>query len=471
MNRLTRHQLQKSFIGLTVLLVSMLALWLTKGIYQETEVNPINEFRVMIHPIYRELREIPSEDNRANYYTGLIEEFNTYDEALLISIVDLSGQIITTTNDDYSNTSYLFLDELLYMDHHYEASENRLKLSMPLYKDLEVNGFVVFEVATDYLDSISVGNDTDTIKSIQKLVTIAIPILVLLLVVLLWLALYKQKDASLENLKLKMENMSKGVLETIEIPNKSDHKELFIKYNIVVEELSYVMKQQASYENNRKDFLTRISHELKTPIATINAYVEGLMSPVADTDETRERYQKIIAEKMQQLMKQIDELFKYAQEASGRFKYNFEECYADEVFGQLFETLSRSELIKTVVVNQIPKCLVTMDKSRIEQVLMNLINNAMKHSTKSGVVTLRGYRQDREIVIEVEDQGEGIVPKDMPFIFDSYYQGENSEKKDYEGVGLGLSICKDILTKHKGSIKVKSVVGVGTIFTLFIPVT
>lgn len=160
----------------------------------------------------------------------------------------------------------------------------------------------------------------------------------------------------------------------------------------------------------RKDFLTLIYHELKTPIATLNAYVEVLASGIAKDEATRQRYQQVIYDKMQQLSKQVEELFKYAQEESGRFKYNFQECYADDVFNKISASLEGQEKVVVKITNHIPKCLISVDAVRIEQVVMNIFNNAIKHSQNSDLVHLIGYRQDQEKIIEVSDQGDGVDP-------------------------------------------------------------
>lgn len=462
---MTKNQIKIGFVGLMVILFMMLALWLYTIIYQESDTNPINDFRVIIHPIYQEIR-----DSSLTDYSKTLEEVSSHKAYLEITFIDLSGKIIETSRSDSPLQNELFLDELLYTDHSYDQKDSYYKLSMPLYAASKVNGFVIFEMDKAYFNSLQEKKSQVIIDLIRRIVYISVPIVIVLIISLLWFVLYRYEDTSLDELRDRMNNIPKGILEPLELKKETEYTELILSYNTVVEELSYIMQQQSSYEKKRRDFLTSVSHELKTPIATINAYVEGLMSPVGDNPETRDRYHQIISDKMQHLMRQIEELFKYAQEESGRFKYHFEELYADEVFGQMFETFSNNHKLKTVIINHIPKCIVLIDKIRIEQVLMNLVNNAKKHSDSSGVITLRGYRQDKEIIIEVEDEGEGIVPKDMPYIFDSYYQGEQSEKKDYEGIGLGLSICKSILTQHKGRIKVKSVVGEGTTFIISIPI-
>ena len=239
----------------------------------------------------------------------------------------------------------------------------------------------------------------------------------------------------------------------------------------MVEELSYLMKQQQSYEGQRKSFLTTISHELKTPIATINAYIEGLVSGVAKDEATINNYQTIIQDKMKNLMNQVDDLFKYAQDDMNQFKYNFEEVYADEVFDKIFKPINNNNDKRHIIIkNNVPKCMINVDVIRIEQVILNFYNNAIKHTKDNGTLVIEAYRQDNELLVSVEDNGEGIDSRDLPYIFDYYYQGKTSKKSDYEGVGLGLAICKEIISKHGGRIFVKSQLGKGTKISFTIPV-
>lgn len=442
----------------------MLALWLYTNLTAQDQNHLVNEFRLIIHPIYLQVTSEAAQD-----YEQILEKMDL-EQTLYMSLVDLSGKIIWTNRPDYKNLQDLFLDQALFMDNSYEKTESFYKLSMPIYENNRVNGFAIFEIDKTYLINLTL-EDHHAIKVwIVKIIRVLLPILLVFLLILLWFMIYRYKDPTLHILKEKMDQVSKGRYEAIKVNHLSDYKELLLSYNILVEELNYIMKQQANYEGQRRDFLTRVSHELKTPIATINAYIEGLMSPMGNDQENRARYYKIIDEKMKDLMGQIEDLFKYAQEESGRFKYHFKEVYADEVFEKIFETFSGNQKVETKISNKLPKCIVNMDPIRIEQVLMNLVNNARKHSDPSSPITLMAYRQDNHIVIEVQDYGQGILAKDIPYIFDTYYQGQSSQKNDYEGIGLGLSICKDILTEHKGTIKVKSVVNEGTTFIISLPI-
>jgi signal transduction histidine kinase len=363
----------------------------------------------------------------------------------------------------YELLDRIYMQEAFYIDQSYiRTNPDSYKLTMPILMNDEISGFVIFERI--------IIEDSGAQENIAKILYLSMIALMILIIVLTIYNQFHVENRELENLESGLVEISKGILKEKEIPRDNTYRGIYQTYNMLIEELTYLMEQQHFYEGQRKSFLTMISHELKTPIATINAYIEGLNSGVAKDEDTRIRYQRIIEEKMQQLMKQVDDFFKYAQEDEGRFKYHFEECYADDAIGKIFEQMIGAEGKEAIVENHIPSCIISIDKTRIEQVIMNIFNNANKHTTNDDTIILRGYREDSDIVIEIIDSGDGINPRDLPYIFDYYYQGQNSKDSDYEGVGLGLAICKDIISHHKGSIKVKSSIGIGTTFYLKIPV-
>ena len=450
------------FIGLMVLIISIIALWL----YPEKvkyDKNPINQLRVIINPIYDQLKRcIDIEDVT---YATIIDDIKKTDR-ITVTIINLKGHVIATNQKNIDIYESIFLENQLYMDQSYtRQNEGKYKLSLPIYNKAVVNGFAMFELDKSLVIDLQDNNKYATKKTFM----ISISVFILVLLVMMAKLIFRKEEDEFKIFRKGLINLSKGVMEAIDIDLHSEHRDLYVMYNIVVDELSYMIKKQSEYENKRKEFLTMISHELKTPIATINAYIEGLLNGLAKDDETRERYQNVIYNKMKQLSKQIEELFKYAQEESGQFKYEFSECYADEVFGRIFTSLAGQSKIEVEVVNLIPKCIISVDKTRIEQVIMNIFNNAVKHSQSDENIKLNGYRQDHEIIIEISDCGNGISPKDIPYIFDYYYQGSHSVGNDYEGIGLGLAICKDIIDKHNGVIKVKSIVGEGSTFSIIIP--
>ncbi|MNZ85138.1 Sensor protein SrrB [compost metagenome] len=117
----------------------------------------------------------------------------------------------------------------------------------------------------------------------------------------------------------------------------------------------------------------------------------------------------------------------------------------------------------------IPNVLIRADANRLEQVISNLIANALKHTSSGDSISVSVENAGRHLKITVADTGEGILPQDMPFVFDRYFKGTLNSSSKNEGTGLGLSICKYIIEAHHGSISFKSVRGQGTVFHCLLP--
>lgn len=428
---------------------------------KKEEPNVINNIRVRVSPEYNLiLGNWPlSDDIQKQLEEGLKKK------EIVCTVTDLDGLVIYQYNSLFESGTRIDLMEHLYFDHSYKMrNEKKYLLSFPIYKQESVVGFVIFQVAMDIKDHMNMPS--------SWIISIVLLSILWIMSIIITIRNHKNHTSNhYEQLVDGLNHVSKGIFKTLKLPEDINEQAIYTSYNRMVEELSYLMKKQQSYEGQRKNFLTTISHELKTPIATINAYVEGLISGVAKDEATKHTYQTIIQDKMKNLMIQVDDLFKYAQDDMNEFKYNFQEVYADDVFYKILNGIMGKDNRKHIIIkNNVPKCMINVDVIRIEQVVFNFYNNAIKHTRDNGTLIIQGYRQENELLISVEDNGEGIDSRDLPYIFDYYYQGKISKKSDYEGVGLGLAICKEIINKHGGRIFVKSQVGKGTKISFTIPV-
>jgi len=446
------------YIGLLSILLILLALLFISIKNKDDRSYPINSLRLDSNDVYINVQNLWSNDK------FMFDDIanNAKDRGISISIINLYQEVI------YSNSKYFDIDnvpilqEALYMDASYlENNLNVYKLSQPLYKEEMVTGFVIFEKEYIYESSVNY---------LTIILGIIILTIVCFIILLYGISLFKSDNYEFIEIEKGLLNITKGLLTPISTNKDSQYPQIYITYNMLIEELKHVMQQREYTQGQRKSFLTTISHELKTPIATISAYVEGLKSGVADDDEKRQQYINIIYQKMKMLNKLIEDFFLYTQEDENKFKYNFSECYADVFIGDIFSSISSQKNSRTAYKNLLPKCIINVDQFRIEQVILNLYNNAKKHTNKDQDILLLAYREEDNIVIEVSDNGEGISPKDLPYIFEYYYQGSKSKSKDYQGVGLGLAIAKSIIDAHNGRMKVKSTEGSGTSMYVYIPV-
>lgn len=456
---MNRKKIKPIFIVLILLLTILSCLYLYLNSISSSKINYINKLRLDSNTIYERIISIwPLDDDEIN----AINKDLSQNDNMHLTIVDLSEKIIYSNSNTLIASHNTFLLNALYMDNSYvNSNKDSYKLSQPIYYNNIVVAFAIFEK--------TYGTEYGNIVAFKTIIISTIILIILMIIMLTSILLFGKNKTELDAVEDGLRSIVKGVLQPLPIKQDSDYNGVYNAYNMLIEELVYIMKKQQSYEGKRKAFLTMISHELKTPIATINAYIEGLVSGVAKDEEAKEKYLAIISNKMQQLTIQVEDFFKYAQEDDNKLKYNFEECYADELLDKIFSSFINAERPQTKIQNLLPKCIFSVDKIRIEQVIMNLYNNALKHTAPEDVIIFKAYREDDEVVIEIEDFGEGINSKDLPYIFDSYYQGQNSKMSDYEGVGLGLAICKAVIDKHNGSMKAKSSLGRGTTMYIKIP--
>lgn len=457
---MNKSRIKFIYIGLVALLCGLLVLSVILAKREDNISNYINQLRIDSNNIYEIiLDKWPLDDDEIRQ----IEHKNQKEHKISYTIITIDEALIYSNSNTIDFTSEKLLMRELYMDSGYQlAYADTYKLSQPIYISESIVGFVIFEKIYD--GEIKDNNLT------KKTIDIMIAIVIIILLVMLGFQLFSTKKSELITIEQGLKNITIGKLDPIAINKNSDYLHIYHTYNTLVEELGYILKQQEYDEGQRKAFLTMISHELKTPISIINAYVEGLSNGIADDDKKKAKYLNIIHEKMQQLSKQVEDFFTYAQERANRLKYTFVEQYADVLIQKIFLNITDGANDKITSENLLPKCLVNVDEIRIEQVVMNLYNNARKHTTEASTILLRAYRQDNEMIIEVIDDGDGISVKDLPHIFDYYYQGEKSQKSDYQGAGIGLAICKEIIESHNGRIKVKSTENQGTTMYVMIPI-
>lgn len=225
----------------------------------------------------------------------------------------------------------------------------------------------------------------------------------------------------------------------------------------------------------RKDFLANVSHELRTPISMLQGYSEAIIDDVAETPEEKKELAKIIYDESLRMGRLVNELLDIAKMESGTLPLNY--CNVDvknvmnKMINKFAKLSSESNLIFTGEIDE-ELNEVEIDADRIEQVLTNLIDNAIRHTPTGGQIILRAKKNaNNTMLLEVEDSGVGIPEEDIPFVFERFYKADKARTRGHSGTGLGLSIVKNIVIAHKGTISVSSKLGHGTIFSIILPMT
>ena len=223
-------------------------------------------------------------------------------------------------------------------------------------------------------------------------------------------------------------------------------------------------------ENFRREFLQNLSHEFKTPIFAIQGYVDTLLSGALNNPDVNKKFLENASRNIDRLVNLVDDLDEISKLESGTQPVHKIDFIIQELISEVYETLSLKAAkahIYTLFKKgcETPGINVNADKEKIRQVLINLIDNAIKYGKSSGEIEASIYRLDGErILIEISDDGHGIAEEHLPRIFERFYRTDLARSRKEGGSGLGLAICKHIIEAHGHNIHVRSKVDVGTTF-------
>lgn len=226
-------------------------------------------------------------------------------------------------------------------------------------------------------------------------------------------------------------------------------------------------------ENMRREFVANVSHELKTPLTSIKGFVETLLGGALRDPEKAAEFLKIMQEDSERLTRLIDDLLELSKiESKGAPLKMTRENLKTETDKVLRALQPRFEDKKIEVENRIPEDLpkVLTDKDKLKQVLLNLLDNAIKFNKPQGRILLRATVESDKIRISVEDTGSGIPEKAVARVFERFFRVDKARGRDLGGTGLGLSIVKHIIESHGGIVECESQPGKGSVFSFTLPI-
>ncbi|WP_097157426.1 sensor histidine kinase [Bacillus oleivorans] len=246
--------------------------------------------------------------------------------------------------------------------------------------------------------------------------------------------------------------------------------ELSNDFNQMVKKLNDSMEEIKSLENRRRQFMSDVSHELRTPLTTIRGVIEGLNNDMIP-EEKKEKGIQLVSQETNRLIRLVNENLDYDKIRSNQVKLYKVDIQLSEVMEIIKEQLQfqADEKNNQIMVDVQEDLIVHADYDRLIQILINITKNSIQF-TEDGTIYLRGKSADKETVIEIEDTGIGIDPQEVEKIWDRFYRADISRKTNpYGEFGLGLSIVKQLVLLHNGSIKVTSEKGKGTKFVIRFP--
>jgi signal transduction histidine kinase len=298
--------------------------------------------------------------------------------------------------------------------------------------------------------------------------------------------------ASIEKrILIPLQHLNEGVVEiakgnygiNVACEENSEVDMVIKSFNEMAKRLKEGEELKREYEENRKLLIANISHDLKTPITSIQGYIETMAYTEDLPKETIKKYNQIIYNNAGYMNKLIDDLFLFSKLDMQKLEFNFELINIENFMRDLMEEFQFELEDKNIHFSYESKItkelIVKIDRKRIHQVFRNIIGNAVKYaptdgsknvSNKETNIDVELYINNGFINIDIKDNGEGIPEEKLPYIFDRFYRIDYARTKDLMSTGLGLAISKELVDAHGGSIKAESKINEGTCFTITLPI-
>jgi two-component system, OmpR family, phosphate regulon sensor histidine kinase PhoR len=222
----------------------------------------------------------------------------------------------------------------------------------------------------------------------------------------------------------------------------------------------------------RREFVANVSHELRTPLSILRGYIEVLLDEPETPREELARILSIMERHSKRLQRLVDDLLSLAQLESSQAKLEVSVVRVDELLNNLIRDWKEKLAAKNlkVIVDLTPEAFTLhADGTRLEEILHNLLDNAVKFSRENGQIHLQAVRRDSEMVLSVTDNGLGIGKEHLPRIFERFYRADKARSRELGGTGLGLAIVKHIAQLHGGRVEAESELGHGTTIRVVLP--
>ena len=284
--------------------------------------------------------------------------------------------------------------------------------------------------------------------------------------------------ASLRAVREGAARMAAGDLSArVPIARERDLAELGLAFNAMAERLDESFARQREMEEARQGLITAVSHDLRTPVASLRVMVEAIADGVADDPVTIRRCVGAMERETVHLGRLVDDLFEMARLDAGQAPLRLAPTPIDALIAETIEAMAaqaarRGIALEARVEGQTPPVLV--DPDRIQRVLHNLVQNAIRHTPAGGAVTVEAVGLGPGVRVDVRDTGEGIAPADLPHVFERFYRGDKARVRDARpdlpaGAGLGLAIARRLVESHGGRVWVAQPPEGGSVFSFTLP--
>lgn len=383
-----------------------------------------------------------------------------------IWIINPSGRMILDTSSPLNFEDEIIIenfDPTVTAGSYYNVStffdsyeEEMLNVLAPITSDYKVKGYVVIHMSLEQIEA-----SNDNIQNIAFITTVIVYLLSLIILIFFTEMVY----IPLRKITYATEQYASGNMH-YEFQVDSDDE---IGYLAAC--LSYMASEMARSEDDQKKFVANVSHDFRSPLTSIRGYLEAMIDGTIPP-ELHEKYLNIVLNETDRLTKLTNSLLTLNNlNTKGMLldKTDFDINQIIRNTAASFEGTCRRKTIAIALVLTGEEMFVSADMGKIQQVLYNLLDNAIKFSHHDSVITIETSEKKNKLFVSVKDTGIGIPKEDLKMIWDRFYKSDLSRGKDKKGTGLGLSIAKEIIASHGEHINVVSTEGVGTEFIFSLP--
>lgn len=269
----------------------------------------------------------------------------------------------------------------------------------------------------------------------------------------------------------------------VQVDGEDEISELQQDFNAMADDLQGAMRELRSERDNverllktQRELVASVSHELRTPVATMRGYLESALDTESKEQQIPEDLRddlEIMGREVIRLQSLIDDLFTLSRAEAGRLSLEIRPTDMAPLLSRCATAVSegawRTGKVEMIQDSDENLTQVLADEGRLEQVVRNLLSNAVRHTPPGGIVVLSAAAEQDAVVIDVKDTGEGISPEDLDHIFERFYRSDGARQRDHSGAGLGLAIVKELTEAMGGSVHVESEPGSGSSFMLRLP--
>lgn len=339
-----------------------------------------------------------------------------------------------------------------------------LSVAVPLFNEGQVDGTVILSSPLAPIE--------ERISALQK-ITLYAGLLGITLATFLSLLFSRTLSQPLLKMHQAARSMARGdYSRRVKVKSKDEIGLLAHSLNSLAAELQEKITTLERLDKTRREFVANVSHELRTPLSIIQGYTEALIDGMASSEADRQKYLTDIHEETLRLRRLVTEILDLQKIEAGRVDIKKQKLSLLDLTKRVFDkfkTLANDKNIITSLDFASGSYMVEADSDRLEQVIINLLDNAIRITPAGGKVIVSLSESEDMVQVSITDTGPGISPEEQPLIWERFHKVDKSRTRKGEGTGLGLAIAKNIIEGHGGLIKVTSKPGEGSTFSFIIP--